>query len=110
MQRAGAVRASWLGGSVRRPPEATIDRAGAPGFEAVHAEEYRRLVKALFLLAGDQTEAEEVAQEALTRVFERWDQVRGMDSPVGYAYRVAFNLNRRRIRALLRGRASIEPV
>jgi RNA polymerase sigma factor (sigma-70 family) len=33
-------------------------------------------------------------------VFERWDQVRLMDSPVGYLYRTALNLNRSRLRRL----------
>jgi RNA polymerase sigma factor (sigma-70 family) len=60
--------------------------------------EYRRLAKALFLVAGDSSEADELAQEALVRVFERWDRVRLMDSPTGYLYRIALNLNRSRLR------------
>jgi RNA polymerase sigma-70 factor (ECF subfamily) len=90
-----------------RAPETTTDPSGVLGFEAFYADEYGRLVRALFLLVGNRTEAEEVAQEALTRVFERWDRVRGMDSPVGYAYQVAFNLNRRRVRTVLRERARV---
>jgi len=62
--------------------------------------EYRRLAKALFLVAGDPSEADELAQEALVRVFERWDRVRLMDSPTGYLYRIALNLNRSRLRRL----------
>lgn len=62
--------------------------------------EYRRLAKALFLVAGDPLEADELAQEALVRVFERWDRVRLMNSPTGYLYQIALNLNRSRLRRL----------
>jgi len=36
--------------------------------------------------------AEEIAQEALARAWERWDVVSLMSSPDGWTYRVAFNL------------------
>lgn len=36
----------------------------------------------------------------MTRVLERWDRVREMDSPTGYVYRTALNLQRKRIRRL----------
>ncbi len=62
--------------------------------------EYRRLAKALFLMTGDPFEADELAQEALVRVFERWDRVRVMASPAGYLYRTALNLSRSRVRRL----------
>ena len=54
----------------------------------------------MFLLVPDVDEAQELAQEAMVRVYERWDRVSAMDSPGGYLYRVATNLNRRRIRSL----------
>ncbi len=69
-------------------------------FREFFEAEYRRLAKALFLLAGDALEADELAQEALVIVFERWDRVRLMDSPAGYLYRTALNLNRSRLRRL----------
>ena len=62
--------------------------------------EYPQLCRALVLLVGDAFEAEELAQEAMTRVLERWDRVREMDSPTGYVYRTALNLQRKRIRRL----------
>jgi RNA polymerase sigma factor (sigma-70 family) len=70
-------------------------------FEAFYRHEYARLVRALLLLVRDPTDAEDLAQEALSRVFERWDQVRQMQSPQGYLYRTALNLNRKRIRRML---------
>jgi RNA polymerase sigma factor (sigma-70 family) len=55
-------------------------------------EAWPRLVGALSLYTGDRHVAEELAQEALVRVCERWDEVETMDSPLGWAHRVAFNL------------------
>lgn len=69
-------------------------------FEEFFRAQYRGLVRALYLLTADQGEAEELAQEAMARVFERWDRVRTMESPAGYVYRVAVNLNRQRLRHL----------
>lgn len=67
-------------------------------FEDLFADEYPRLVRALYLMCGNVAEAEDLAQEALARAFERWDRVSRMDSPVGYVYRIAMNLHRRRMR------------
>ena len=69
-------------------------------FESFFRAEYRSLCQALVLLVGDPLEAEEIAQETMTRVLERWDRVGAMDSPAGYAYRTALNLQRKRIRRL----------
>jgi RNA polymerase sigma-70 factor, ECF subfamily len=82
---------------VTLPIEArTADR----DFESFFRAEYRSLCQALVLLVGDALEAEEIAQETMTRVLERWDRVGAMDSPAGYAYRTALNLQRKRIRRL----------
>jgi RNA polymerase sigma factor (sigma-70 family) len=72
----------------------------AAGFESFFRAEYRTLCQALLLLVGDAFEAEEIAQETMTRVLERWDRVGSMTSPAGYAYRTALNLQRKRIRRL----------
>jgi RNA polymerase sigma factor (sigma-70 family) len=58
------------------------------------------LVRGLFLLTADRDEAEELAQEAMARVYVRWDRVSKMSSPGGYVYRTAVNLNRKRLRRL----------
>jgi RNA polymerase sigma factor (sigma-70 family) len=71
-----------------------------PEFESFFRDEYGHLCEALYLLTRDPFEAEELAQETMTRVLERWDRVRRMDSPVGYAYRTALNLNRKRLRRI----------
>src|SRR4051812_5976583 len=82
---------------VTLPAEVPI---AALDFESFFRLEYPKLAKALVLLVGDAFEAEEIAQETMTRVLERWDRVGAMESPAGYAYRTALNLQRKRIRRL----------
>jgi len=69
-------------------------------FEEFFRDEYPGLVRALYLLTADQDQAEELAQETMARVYERWDRIGTMESPGGYAYRIAVNLNRQRLRHL----------
>jgi RNA polymerase sigma-70 factor, ECF subfamily len=69
-------------------------------FEDLYRAERTRLVRAMLLLTGRVGEAEDLAQEAFVRVYERWSQVREMDSPTGYLYRTALNLHRKRLRRL----------
>jgi len=69
-------------------------------FRRFFEAEHRRLVTALYLITGDPSEAEELSQEAMVRMYERWDRVRRMDSPTGYLYRTALNLHRSRVRRL----------
>ena len=71
-------------------------------FEEFFRREHRRLGQALFLLTGNRGEAEDLAQEALTRAFERWDRIRETESPAGYVYRIAVNAYRKRLRRLRR--------
>lgn len=51
-----------------------------------------RLVAALVLYTGDRHVAEDLAQEALARAWERWDRVGAMASPEGWTFRTARNL------------------
>jgi DNA-directed RNA polymerase specialized sigma24 family protein len=55
----------------------------APRFEEFYESTFRRVFTALCLVTGDRYEAEEVAQEAFLRVFERWDRVGALDDPTG---------------------------
>jgi RNA polymerase sigma-70 factor (sigma-E family) len=72
----------------------------AADFREFYEAQHERLGRALFLLTRSSHEAEDLAQEALVRVYERWDRVRTMDSPVGYLFRTAMNLNRNRLRRM----------
>jgi RNA polymerase sigma factor (sigma-70 family) len=59
--------------------------------------EYQRLFHTMYLLVRDRAQAEDIAQEAMARTYERW---RGIRDPAGYAYRTAFNLRRSWLRRL----------
>jgi RNA polymerase sigma-70 factor (sigma-E family) len=79
--------------------EATVsEHAGS--FEGFFEEHYERLLRVLYLSTGDRHEAEDLAQDAFVRVFERWGRVQGMERPDGYLYRTALNLRRSRLRRL----------
>ena len=74
---------------------------GAPGehpppvdFERFCAAIYPRLVGSLSLAYGDRALAEELAQEALSRVLENWDRVQTVADADGYTFQTAFNVSR----------------
>jgi RNA polymerase sigma-70 factor, ECF subfamily len=75
---------------------------GVREFDAFFDEEYTPLLRLMVAMTGNLVEAEELAQEAMTRALERWDRVSNMSSPAGYVYRTAVNLNRSRLRRLTR--------
>jgi RNA polymerase sigma-70 factor, ECF subfamily len=72
-------------------------------FEAFFEAERIRLYRVLFAITGSRQEAEDIAQEAFLRVWERWDRVAGLDEPVGYLHRTAMNVFRDRRRRLVLG-------
>ena len=72
--------------------------ARAQAFEEFVLVEHTRLYGALCLITRDRHEAEDLQQEALLRVWERWDRVSALEDPTGYLYRTALNLHRRRMR------------
>ncbi len=74
--------------------------AEAREFEVFFQAQYPALVRAFYVLTADRAEAEELAQEAMARAYERWDRLRKMESPTAYVYRVGVNLNRHRLRHL----------
>ena len=100
------------GGRVtERRTESSSRSAGAsPGatFEEFFGAEHARLLRALFLVTGNEQEAEEIAQEAFLRLWERWDRVGRVDDPTGYLYRTAMNVFRsRNRRAVLAARRAV---
>ncbi|MBA3363470.1 MAG: hypothetical protein H0T07_03575 [Actinobacteria bacterium] len=60
-------------------------------FESFFEDEKDRLLRVLSVITGSRVEAEDIAQEAFTRVFERWDSVGVMEDPTAYLYRTAMN-------------------
>lgn len=78
----------------------------ALSFEGFYMANERRLFRALFVLTGSRDQAEDLAQHAFCRVWERWDSVSVLDDPTGYLFRTAFNAHhsatRRAVRAARR--------
>ncbi|HYN35340.1 MAG TPA: sigma-70 family RNA polymerase sigma factor [Actinomycetota bacterium] len=60
--------------------------------------EYPKLVGLLGLWCGDRQVGEELAQETLARVWQRWPRVKTLDNPHAWAHRVALNLARSHVR------------
>jgi RNA polymerase sigma-70 factor, ECF subfamily len=85
-----AVTSDAEGGSVHPVPTAS--------FEEFFAAERARLFGALVVMTNDRAEAEEILQDAFLKVWERWERVAAMDQPVGFLYRTAMNLFRKRLR------------
>jgi RNA polymerase sigma-70 factor (sigma-E family) len=77
-------------------------------FGCFAAEVSDPLLRTAHLMTGDAREAEDLVQETLLRVARRWERVRSLDQPAGYARRVLVNLvlhdaaRRARLRAELR--------
>jgi RNA polymerase sigma factor (sigma-70 family) len=71
---------------------------GISSFERFFADQYPRLVGALYLIGADHATGEELAQEALSRAYERWARIQAMASPGGYVFRIALNLYRKQLR------------
>jgi hypothetical protein len=61
------------------------------------------------VITGSRGEAEDLAQEAFTRLFERWDRVAALDDPTGYLHRTATNLFRNQIDLGLGGHEPVRP-
>jgi len=92
--------------AAERPTSAPLEASRS--FETFYDAESRTLFRRLWLVTGNRGEAEELMQDAFLKVWERWEQVGAMDDPVGYLYRTAMNLFRKRYRrAVLAIRRSI---
>jgi RNA polymerase sigma-70 factor (ECF subfamily) len=84
--------------SARPASKEAVVGGDAVTFEDFFRGQTRNLYAHLCLITGNRAEAEELAQEAFLKVWERWDRVADMEAPVGYLYRTAMNLFRKRYR------------
>jgi RNA polymerase sigma factor (sigma-70 family) len=103
------VRAPSASGVVAIREESAVGDPTA-AFEEFFATERTRLHRALFAITGSRTEAEDIAQDAFLRVWERWARVGSLDDPAGYLHRTAMNVFRDRRRRLVNSlRRVIQP-
>ena len=80
------------------PDESIVTHGSTSSFEGFFDAERARLFGALSVMTGNRHEAEEIMQDAFLRLWERWERVSAMDEPVGFLYRTAMNLYRKRLR------------
>lgn len=76
----------------------TAPRAPDLAFADFFEEHRDRLFRAVWLVCRDRHEAEEIAQDAFLRVWQRWNAVRTLDDPTAYLFRTALNVTRNRRR------------
>ncbi|HYU15563.1 MAG TPA: sigma-70 family RNA polymerase sigma factor [Candidatus Acidoferrum sp.] len=81
-------------------PSRAAETGALDPFESFFDATYERLLRALYLVTGDRHEAEDLAQEAFVRAYERWDRVSRTGNPAGYLYRTALNAYRSRLRRI----------
>ncbi len=74
------------------------DDIGAAAFDEFYDATSMRLVRYAYALTGNVADAQDIAQEAFARAWQRWDSVRGFDSPEAWVRRVATNLATSRFR------------
>ncbi|WP_329036195.1 SigE family RNA polymerase sigma factor [Streptomyces sp. NBC_00178] len=83
------------------------DDAASAAFQAFFEAHYAELTRFAHLLTGEADTADDLAADALTALWQRWDRVAGAEHPVAYARGVVANLARSRIRGAVRERRRI---
>lgn len=63
-----------------------------PTFEALFVVEYPKMVALAAAVSGSRSHAEDIAQEAMTRLNRHWSLVQGYDKPGAWLRRVTVNL------------------
>ena len=71
---------------------------GSAEFDSFYGATARRVVRHAYALTGNIADAQDVAQEAFARAWQRWESVRACDSPEAWVRRVATNLATSRFR------------
>ncbi len=72
--------------------------SGRREFDQFYRAVFGSLVGQLVLVTGDRQEAEDIAQEALSRAAARWQRLRDYDIPEAWVRKVALNLAASRLR------------
>jgi RNA polymerase sigma-70 factor (sigma-E family) len=80
-----------------------------PDLDAFVAANIDGLLRTAFLVTMDEGEAEDLVQECLLKVAQRWRRIRVMDHPLAYARRILVNLAISDSTARSRRRAELIP-
>jgi RNA polymerase sigma-70 factor (sigma-E family) len=75
--------------------------AGPADLDRLYHDRYADLVRVAYLLTGDSSLAEDLAQEALLRAWRDWERIRLMDSVGGYVRGIVVNLAKSSLRRRL---------
>lgn len=75
-----------------------LERLRWESFEAFYRDSRRELFRALAVVLRDVDLAQEAADEAMVRAFQRWRVVKRYANPKGWTYRVGLNRARSRLR------------
>lgn len=65
----------------------------ADEFDLFYAGTVRRVTSYLYVVTGSRTEAEDAAQEAFARAWQRWDKVSGYGDPEGWVRTVGHRVS-----------------
>ncbi len=68
------------------------DGGAAAAFDAFYLETGPRVVRQLHAMTGDLQEAQDCAQEAYARAWQRWDRLAAYDAPEAWVRHVAWRL------------------
>jgi RNA polymerase sigma-70 factor (sigma-E family) len=80
-------------GEQGRATEGAMTRTAGPGdLDRLYQDQYADLVRVAYLLTGDNSLAEDLAQEALLRAWRDWERIRMMESVGGYVRGIVVNL------------------
>ena len=67
-----------------------LARAYEAAYSAFVSTHWRSLLRAAFLIAGNQSAAEDVLQSALLRLYEAWPRLDVTEPPLGYVRRILY--------------------
>lgn len=70
-------------------------------FDSFYQAEYRSVVGLGYVLAGSQTLAEDLAQEAFIEAHRRWNDISQYDNPAAWVRRVMINRSRSKLRRMV---------
>lgn len=77
------------------------------GFDAFYAGTSRRVVHQMYAMTGNLADAQELAQEAYARAWQRWSTVSAYDDPEAWVRTVAWRLAASRWRKAKNGAAAL---